>query len=121
MPGSQHSLTFLDTPGHAAFSAMRARGAACTDLVVLVVAADDGVMPQTREAIAHARAARCPIVAAITKCDVPAADAGRVRRQLMAEGLDLEELGGNVQVRGRGGWEGREGLVACVCGRACLH
>lgn len=98
LPGSGHSLTFLDTPGHAAFSAMRARGAAVTDIVVLVVAVDDGVQPQTREAITHANEAKCPIVVALTKCDVAQSRADEVKLQLLAEGLELEEYGGTVQV-----------------------
>jgi translation initiation factor IF-2 len=94
------TITFLDTPGHAAFTKMRARGAQLTDVVVLVVAGDDGVMPQTKEAIQHARAARVPIVVAITKIDKHEAKPDKVKNDLLSEELVVEDFGGDVQCVG---------------------
>lgn len=91
------TLTFIDTPGHAIFTEMRARGADVTDIVVLVVAANDGIMPQTREAIMHAKAAEKTIIVAVNKCDLPAADPVRVRTQLMEEGLMPTDFGGDIE------------------------
>jgi translation initiation factor IF-2 len=90
-------ITFIDTPGHEAFTEMRARGAKVTDIAVLVVAADDGVMPQTRESISHARAAEVPIVVAVNKIDLPDANVDRIKSDLAAEGLQPEEWGGTTQ------------------------
>jgi translation initiation factor IF-2 len=114
--GADRKITFIDTPGHEAFTAMRARGAETTDLVVLVVAADDGVKPQTTEALNHAQAARVPIVVAVNKIDKEGADPARVRSQLTEYGLVAEEFGGTtlfVDVSAREG-TGIEALLEAI-------
>jgi len=93
---SGQKITFIDTPGHEAFTSMRSRGASVTDIVILVVAADDGVMPQTIEAIKHAKAANAPIIVAINKCDLPTANPGRVRQELLQHDIQTEDMGGDV-------------------------
>lgn len=109
-------ITFLDTPGHEAFTAMRARGSKVTDIVILVVAADDGVMPQTKEAIHHAKAANVPIVVAVTKIDKPDANSERVKQELVTEGVVPEDWGGDamfVEVSAKTG-QGIDSLLESV-------
>jgi translation initiation factor IF-2 len=109
-------ITFLDTPGHAAFTAMRARGAQVTDIVILIVAANDGVMPQTVEAINHAKAAEVPLIVAVNKVDLPDANPDRVKQELMQHGILIEEYGGDVlsaEISAKKG-EGIEGLLEQV-------
>jgi translation initiation factor IF-2 len=99
LPEAKHGfdrVTFIDTPGHAAFTEMRSRGAQVTDIVILVVAADDGIMPQTVEAIRHAKAANVPLIVAINKMDLPAANANRVKQELLQHDLQVEDMGGDV-------------------------
>ena len=113
---NDRKITFVDTPGHEAFTAMRARGAKVTDVAILVVAADDGVMPQTREAIAHVKAANVPIVVAINKMDKPDAQPDRVKQQLVEQGLQPVDWGGNIEmvpVSARTG-DGIDGLLDTV-------
>ena len=93
---NEKQITFIDTPGHAAFTEMRARGSKLTDIVVLVVAANDGVKPQTIESIKHAKAAKVPIVVAINKCDLPDADVQKVKNQLLEHELIAEDLSGDT-------------------------
>ncbi len=93
---NKQAITFIDTPGHEAFTQLRARGAKVTDIVILVVAADEGVMPQTKEAISHAKAAGAPMIVAINKIDKPEANPDKIKRELQKEGILVEEWGGDV-------------------------
>ena len=108
------SIVFLDTPGHEAFTMMRARGAQATDIVVLVVAADDGVMPQTVEAIHHAKAANVPIIVAINKIDKVGAQIDRVKQALADQGLLAEDWGGEMSLQSKSRQSRRRILICCL-------
>ncbi len=116
-------IAFVDTPGHEAFTEMRARGANVTDIAVLVIAADDGIMPQTEEAISHAKAAEVPIVVALNKIDLPGADANRVMTQMTEYGLTPSEWGGDVEVVRTSAisGEGMDDLLDTILTIADLH
>src|SRR5690606_37260300 len=116
LEGEERQITFIDTPGHEAFTAMRARGAKSTDIAVLVVAADDGVMPQTVEAINHAQAAGVPIVVAVNKIDLEGANPDKIRQQLTEYGLVAEEYGGDTMFVDISAKQGRniEGLLEAI-------